>query len=206
MCFFSFVMKHTVSLFVCLSLIIALSSCSGKKEKTKVPPVNIVPVEEVPSIVETHGRIGDGSSMNVLQLIQTNGDTIDIVVPNQLVMGGVVVGNDVNVVYSLIDDCPVAQVAINTTTLQHLWSQQAADGHTQSLELDSRGRAATYGMTIQYEYWNVQDGFLLLQSPKKVGDERPTEVDTFQIMMLTEDSLVLMSPSYPVASAFYKDN
>lgn len=184
-----------------------LYSCNGgKKKPAEEPPVTIVPVEEVPKIVEVHGTVGDGSTMNVLQLILPSDDTLDITVSNQMVMGGMIVGNDIDVVYSLIDEEPVAQLAVNTTALQHLWSQQAADGHLQSLELNSRGRATTYNMAIDYEGWDVQDGFLLLRSPKLPGTERPADVDTFQIMLLTEDSLVLMAPNAPIASAFYRDN
>ena len=183
-----------------------LSACTGGKNKVNEPPVTIVAVDELPKIVETHGRVGAGSSMNVLQLVRAGSDTLDIYASNQLVMGGLIVGNEVDVVYSLVEGDPVAQVVVNTTALQHLWSQRGENGEVQSLELDSRGRASTYGMAIDYEHWTIQDGFLLLHSPKQVGDERPVEVDTFQIMLLTEDSLVLMAPNTPVASAFYRDN
>lgn len=183
-----------------------MSACTGKKNKSQEPPIKIVTVDELPEIVEIHGRVGTGSSMNVLQLVRNDGDTLDIFASNQLVMGGLIVGNEVDVVYSLVEGDPVAQVVVNTTALQHLWSQQNEAGEIQSLELDSRGRASTYGMTVDYDHWSIQDGFLLLHSPKRVADERPAEVDTFQIMLLTEDSLVLMSPNLPVASAFYRDN
>ena len=196
-------MKHS---FLLLAVICLCYSCTGGKKKPAEPPITIVPIEEMPDIVEVNGIVGDGSSMNVLQLVKPDGDTIDILTSNQMVMGGLIVGNQVDVVYSLVDETPVAQLAVNTTALQHLWSQQAENGHLQSLELDSRGRASTYGMSVDYERWNVQDGFLLLQSPKKPGEERPAQVDTFQILLLTEDSLVLMAPNAPIASAFYRDN
>jgi hypothetical protein len=182
------------------------AACTGGKKKDKEPPVTIVSVDDLPEIVEAHGRVGDGSSMNVLQLVKDDGDTLDIVAGNQSVTGGLIVGNEVDVVYTLVQGDPIAQVVVNTTALQHLWSQLNEEGKVQSLELDSRGRASTYGMTIDYERWNIQDGLLLLHSPRPVGDERPADVDTFQIMLLTEDSLVLMSPNAPVASAFYRDN
>lgn len=185
---------------------ICFLSCTGSKKKPDQPPVTVVPIEEVPDIVEVNGTIGDGTSMNMLELIKPDGDTVNILASSQMVMGGLLVGNQIDVVYSLVDETPVAQLAINTTALQHLWSQQAADGHKQSLELGSRGRASTYGMTIDYEHWNLQDGFLLLHSPRKPGEERPLQVDTFQIMLLTEDSLVLMDPNASIASAFYRDN
>ena len=194
-----YIIYFIVSLFL-------FCACTGGRNKTHEPPVTIVSVDELPEIVEAHGRIGDGSSMNVLQLVLSGGDTLNIFASNQLVTGGLIVGNEVDVVYTMVQNEPVAQVVINTTSLQHLWSQRNETGRVQSLELDSDGRASTYGMTIDYERWNIQDGLLLLHSPKRVGEERSSVADTFQIMLLTEDSLVLMAPNAPLASAFYRDN
>ena len=59
-------------------------------------------------------------------------------------------------------------------------------------------------MTIDYDRWRVESGLLLLSSPKKVGDEGPVPVDTFEIVYLTSDSLVLMSG--PFVSEFERYN
>ena len=48
-------------------------------------------------------------------------------------------------------------------------------------------------MSVDYDSWEVKNGLLLLHSPKKLGDESPAIVDTFEIMQLTTDSLVLMN-------------
>ena len=190
-----------------VALILALCCACGRgKKKVEEPPVTIIPVKELPTIIEAHGIVGDGSTMNVLQIVQSDGDTVEVLIANQMVMGGLLVGSEVDVVYTTIEDFPVAQLAVNTTALEHLWSQKAEDGHLQSLELDKNGKATTYGMSIEYDKWSVQNGFLLLQSPRKVLEERGIQTDTFQIMMLTEDSLVLMAPNAPIASAFYRDN
>lgn len=191
---------------MCIAIAASFFSCKGKKQQGVAPEVKVVPVETIPDFIETRGRIGDGSSMNVMQLIEPDGDTLEFIISDQLVMGGVIVGDEADVVYNVIDENLVAQSAINLTALQHLWSQNTDDGTKKSLEIDSKGRATTYNMTIKYDRWAVQDGVLLLSSPRKVGDEKPADVDTFQIMMLTEDSLVLMANSAPIASAFYRDN
>jgi hypothetical protein len=107
-------------------------------------------------------------------------------------MGGLVVGDEIDVIYNVSKEDIVASVAVNLTTLQHLWTQKGADGREQSLELDAGGRANTYNMSVNYDEWEVKDGLLLLHSPKKVGDESPAVVDSFEILQLTTDSLVLM--------------
>lgn len=169
-----------------------LLSCEEKK-KDSTPDVTIVPVHEMPNICEAHGTIGDGSSMNVIEFVNDEGDTLYINKSGQAVMGGLVVGDELEVIYNVTKEDIYASVAVNLTALQHIWSQRGADGREQSLELDPEGRANTYNMAVDYDSWEVKNGLLLLHSPKKLGDESPAIVDTFEIMQLTTDSLVLMN-------------
>lgn len=204
-------MKQSSRLFIYIMCMIVclLCGCKGKQKPesdTTVTKTKPTPVEVTPKSVETRGIIGEGSSMNLMQLIEYDGDTLDIVTANQMVMGGLIVGDAVDVVYSLIGDNLVAQTAVNLTALQHLWSQHVGGGEKKSLEIDDKGLATTYNMSIQYDRWAVRNGLLMLSTPKKIGDEKPANVDTFQIMMLTEDSLVLMSNSIAFSTAFYRDN
>ena len=173
-------------------------SCEEKKKEqdktapTTPPKVKVVALDEIPGIVEAHGTVGDGTSMNVLEFVNDDGDTLYISKGAQSVMGGVVAGDELEVIYNVTKEDVVASVAVNLTALQHLWSQRGGDGREQSLELNSGGRATTYNMLVEYESWEVKDGLLLLRSPKKVGNESPAVVDSFEIMQLTSDSLVLM--------------
>ena len=179
------------------AVLLGLLSCEEKKKNGPTDPaVEIVPVKEMPSIVEAHGTIGDGSSMNVIEFINDDGDTLYISKNGQSVMGGVVAGDEVEVIYNVADDDVFASVAVNLTSLQHIWTQRGADGREQSLELDAKGSATTYNMGVEYDAWEVKDGLLLLHSPKKLGDESPAVVDSFEIMQLTSDSLVLMHGEY----------
>ncbi|MCH5174995.1 MAG: hypothetical protein J1F40_03855 [Prevotellaceae bacterium] len=180
--------------YVILALLTALLfSCDGKKPKEAEPVVEIRPLDEIPGIYEMHGTIGDGTSMNVMECINDDGDTIYININAQAIMGGVTVGDEIDIIYNVSKDENVASVAVNMTALQHLWTQRGNDGKRQSLELDSKGRATTYDMTIEYDSWEVKDGLLLLRSPMKPGEEKPAAVDTFEIMRLTPDSLVLIN-------------
>lgn len=180
--------------YIILALVAtALSACDWKKEEVNVPAIEIKPLDEIPGIYEMHGTIGSGTSMNVLECINDDGDTIYININAQAITGGLQVGDEIEIIYNVSEDANVASVAVNLSALQHLWTQRGSDGRRQSLELDSKGRATTYDMTVDYDSWEVKDGLLLLHSPKKPGDEKPAVVDTFEIMQLTPDSLVLMN-------------
>lgn len=170
-----------------------LFSCEWKKAGEAEPEVTIKPLDEIPGIYETHGTIGSGTSMNVLECVNDDGDTIYININVQAITGGVHVGDEIEIIYNVSKEENVASVAVNLTALQHLWTQRGSNGKMQSLELDSKGRATTYDMNVEYDSWEVKDGLLMLRSPMKPGEEKPAAVDTFEIMRLTPDSLVLMN-------------
>jgi hypothetical protein len=119
-------------------------------------------------------------------------------------MGGVNVGDNISVVYFSNKDENVANVAVNLSALQHVWTQKALDGHSQSLELDKNGVAITYNMKIEYNAWEFKDGFLLLYSPKNIASEKGNVVDTFQIIHLSDTELVLAN--HDIETIFTMDN
>ena len=173
-----------------------LFSCEDEKkvqQDQQKSDVEVVPLHEMPGICEAHGTVGDGSSMNVIEFINDDGDTLYISKNGQDVMGGLIVGDELDVIYNVTKEDVFASVAVNLTSLQHIWSQRGADGREQSLELNPGGGAATYNMSVDYDSWEVENGLLLLHSPRKIGSETPAIVDTFEIMQLTTDSLVLMN-------------
>lgn len=184
-------MKRASSLLMTLAVVL-LVACDGKKQ-AEVPDVKILPLDSIPGIYEAHGRIGEGTSMNMLEFISDDGDTIYVTMNDQMMRGGVRVGDEIEIIYNVSKDENRGAVAVNLTALQHVWMQKGADGKEQSLEMNPNGSAATYDMAVTYDSWEVKDGLLLLHSPKKIGDESPAIVDTFEIMQLTADSLVLMN-------------
>ena len=184
-------MKRASSLLMTLAIVL-LVACDGKKQ-AEVPDVKILPLDSIPGIYEAHGRIGEGTSMNMLEFISDDGDTIYVTMNDQMMRGGVRVGDEIEIIYNVSKDENRGAVAVNLTALQHVWMQKGSDGKEQSLEMNPNGSAATYDMAVTYDSWEVKDGLLLLHSPKKIGDESPAIVDTFEIMQLTADSLVLMN-------------
>lgn len=182
-------------LMIIALVMLGLASCEEKKQPVteEEPTVEIVPVKEMPGNFEVHGVIGDGSSMNVIEFISDDGDTLYITKNAQTVMGGLVVGDELELLCHMDKDEVVAQTAVNLTSLQHLWTQKGANGQNQSIELNTGGRVTTYNMKTEYDFWEVKNGLLLLRSPKELGEEAPAAVDSFEILQLTPDSLVLMN-------------
>ena len=166
---------------------------------------------EVDSIVdstmvyEVRGIAGDGTSMNVLELVTDGLDTLDIEIPVSMIAGGVQAGDEVDVIYSKTDDGYMANIAINTTALQHLWTQPRSTGGTQSLEISPEGHASTYDMPgVDYDAWSILNGQLLLHSPRKAAVESSGYTDTFDILLLTADTLVLGNEQ--THSVFWREN
>lgn len=143
-------------------------------------------------VYEVRGIAGDGTSMNVLELVTDGLDTLDIEIPVSMIAGGVQAGDEVDVIYSKTEDGYMANIAINTTALQHLWTQPRSTGGTQSLEISPEGHATTYDMPgVDYDAWSIKNGQLLLHSPRKAAIESSGYTDTFDILLLTADTLVL---------------
>ena len=114
------------------------------------------------------------------------------------------VGDEVDVIYTKEYGSLTYSIAINVTALQHLWTQRSSQG-TQSIEISPKGVAATYNMpNIEYDHWSILNGRLLLHSPQKAGVESSGYTDTFDILMLTADTLVLGTENHQ--SKFWKEN
>ncbi|MBQ7157613.1 MAG: hypothetical protein IJR86_07485 [Bacteroidaceae bacterium] len=186
-------MRTNIISFLTLSVAVGMMcACNGGGQNGDNDSINIVGLDSLPQIVEMEGIVGDGSSMNQLELIAPNGDTVYVSTPGEMVMGGVRAGDKMSVVYFVNKDENLANVAVNLSALQHVWTQKGIDGHKQSLELDANGVAVTYDMNVEYNAWELKNGCLLLHSPKNVASEKGNIVDTFHIMKLTDEELVLI--------------
>ncbi len=175
------------------SVLVFLSSCNGcSGNGNPDESIHIIGIDSLPSIVEVEGIVGDGTSMNNLELIIPDGDTVNISTPDEMIMGGANAGDRVSVVYFVNKDENLASVAINMSALEHLWTSKSEDGKSKSIELNKKGVAVSYNMNTEYCNWSLKNGLLLLHASKPVASEKPEVVDTFQIMNLSDSELVLM--------------
>ena len=132
---------------------------------------------------EVKGRAGDGTSMHSLELLTDAGDTLYFFYENNAI-GGITCGDQLDVVYKT--DCNnelAAQTIVNLTSLAHVWSVTGTDGQKRHIELDRRGTVTVYGVGSGYERWSMDGGRLVLSNK--------AEADTFNITLLTDDSLIL---------------
>ena len=136
------------------------------------------------------GSVGEGTTMHELELLADN----DSVSPasNQPqyfsydndAIGGVAAGD--RVVVSWFGTNKEDVIITNLTSLSHLWTLDNTDG-SQAIQLDDDFNATVYGMDEAFEHWTVNNGTLELSC----GDRTVT----YDIQLLTEDSLILANDS-----------
>jgi hypothetical protein len=141
---------------------------------------------------EVRGTAGDGTSMNVIEIVATNGDTLYITTPAQMVSGGIEAGDEVDVIYNDNGDENTGVVAINISTLTKVWNHINTLGAKQSIELCSNGDVNTWNMPAPaYDSWKLEGGKLLMHSPAVLAKEVGEHTDTFDILSLRKNELVL---------------
>lgn len=206
--FYYFCSMKNIILFLALLGAGLLLSCNGGTNKNEggddSPRFIILDSIDVPDIAEVVGYVGDGTSMNVIELVTEGGDSLYIETSNGVVMGGLMSGEMLDVTYNSHDGANRAMTCVNLSALLHVWAQPSLTGAKQCLELNEGGRASTYGMSVEYDSWSLKDGRLLLYSPKKIASEAPAQVDTFDIMQLDDEHMVLMHGD--LESEFLRDN
>lgn len=141
---------------------------------------------------EIRGTAGDGTSMNVIEVVATNGDTLYITTPAQMVSGGIEAGDEVDIIYNDNGDENTGVVAINISTLTKVWNHINTLGAKQSIELCSNGDVNTWNMPAPaYDSWKLEGGKLLMHSPAVLAKEVGEHTDTFDILSLRKNELVL---------------
>ena len=141
---------------------------------------------------EIRGTAGDGTSMNVIEVVATNGDTLYITTPAQMVSGGIEAGDEVDIIYNDNGDENTGVVAINISTLTKVWNHINTLGAKQSIELCSNGDVNTWNMPAPaYDSWKLEGGKLLMHSPAVLAKEIGEHTDTFDILSLRKNELVL---------------
>ena len=150
-------------------------------------------VSQAPDPEELEATIGDGSTMHNIEIVTDQMDTLYVEIEQGLVAGGLRAGQRIDILYRESEDGTlIASVAVNISALQHLWTRPRSQGGTQSLELNAGGYATTYDMEpLSYDHWALHGGRLLLTCSKVPGVESSGYTDTFDIMMLTMDTLVI---------------
>ena len=160
-------------------LLLALTSCietkkgDGEAEKDSLAIADRQTIEV--------GIVGDGTSMHSLEFVSQSGDTLYIVYENNAV-GGLACGDLISVEYSEGDEELNAQYIVNLMALCNSWVASDKYGNSY-LTLDKNGGASYVGSDFPYKKWTICDGCLYLTKDETT--------DKFDIVLLTEDSLLL---------------
>ena len=131
------------------------------------------------------GTVGDGTSMHSLELVGLFGDTLYLVYENNAV-GGLACGDLISVEYTEDDGELNAQYIVNLTTLCNQW-QDSEEAGNYSFKFEDDGSATITGFDAAYDRWCIINGQL------NIADEHSDNSEKFDIVLLTEDSLVLKS-------------
>lgn len=189
-------MKRPPLIIACAALLTACAGGGGTSAEdptTADSTLSVVgTVSRVEPPKELEATIGDGTTMHNVELITDQMDTLYVEIENGSVAGGLAAGERIDLLYRRSEDALIAIVAVNISALQHLWTQTRSTGGTQSIELNAAGHAITHNMQpADYQHWALQGGQLLLTCPPTPGVEQSGYTDTFDIMLLTTDTLVI---------------
>lgn len=186
-------LPNAISKLLAIASAILLSACNGCGEKeADVQPEN-------PTTLTTSTRnnitgvIGEGTTMNVLELVTLEGDTLNMEIGNDRFFGGKIAGDTVQVTYISVENQLISSTVVNLMTLRHVWAiHDESQGVTKYLELDPNGRAHLFvdkRETNAYESWKLDDGFITLSSPADTAGI--SKVDTMEIQMLDTDTMTV---------------
>lgn len=182
-----------------LSAIVLLGCTDSPKQTETSQPADSLSVDTVqpepaePAHKHVKGTVGDGTSMNVIEIVDAeNGDTLYVTTPAQMIVGGVRAGEELDIVYTEGEEDYIGLVSVNLTALTKVWNRQNEFGVKQSMELRPDGTVNTWNMgSAAYDSWKLEGGKLLLQSSAALAKEAGEHTDTLQILSLKKDELVL---------------
>lgn len=137
-----------------------LTCCSGRSSREETEGMK--DTAEVDSTV--FGICGDGSSMNTLQLITGNGDTLSLELVAAYdagrVFGGYAAGDCMAVILSA--DSTAALLVINETTMEGKW-MLAGNGNA-TMQMGKNGSIVSSGMPVRYSSWSIVCGKLVMET------------------------------------------
>lgn len=162
---------------------------------TTADTFNIIPVD-LPKFQEVRGTVGDGTSMNYLELVTEKGDTLSLRTSGANFVGDLYATQKVCVFYNTIEDEDVASVVVNLTQMMSKWAQVNSQGQELGMWLTPDGKVITDSTTTGYTQWEIRDGSFLLSHPVETQNRELGTVlksDTFTITKLDNEQLQISS-------------
>lgn len=192
-------MKKTLYVPILFSLLL-LSNCRcGKKAGNDVNSPENDTVGQVENRDSTlWGRMGDGTTMNVLEFITDEGDTLYLSkMSEETEQEGEMIGSVRNFTDRFavttrgeaVDDGASLLTCVNVSQLMGTWKTS-----DMVLSLYADGTAGN-GMA-NYSGWKVMNGKLVLAGKVNTEYGETDRFDTLQILRLDEDSLLMVTPQH----------
>lgn len=188
--------------YVGLWALAALTACQPKSKQDS----DMVAVEETPVEITVSGTIAE-ASMNTLTLVTEMGDTLTFNTLDAEQEGTMLAGDNAEVTYEDTNEnrermSPVVSWVITSPSPARLmgsWVEPTIIGDLpyQGIRLEENGVAHSINMeTLSYESWFVLRGLLILNYTSEGSGQIISCVDTFRIVTLTQDSLILENDDF----------
>ena len=189
-------MKKIAFVGLLVAAFIGMGSCGAPRpQQVYADDTDSTEVEEdmVPRDHTVYGLCGNGSSMNTLELLTDNGDTLVLSMAPALeankVFGGLEVGDRVAVMANA--KRTEATEIINLNSLLGDWVMpDPIDGSDEvGIRIKEGGVAESIEMTnIYYRTWKIYDGKLEILSVREGGGDAE-ETNLYEILILGSDTL-----------------
>lgn len=175
-------MKIRKQLYLIPAIAALLMAGCNDKNRSNAPEIDCDSVfVETVADSSLYGVLGDGTTMNTLQLITDVGDTMELVLASvdsdiSVVYGGLLAGDRVAVLSHMTNGEHVADKVINITSLLGKWTSL-----DKSFEIREGGivESSIKAETNPWTQWKLLNGNIVLNA------------DTFQIDLIGPDSLCL---------------
>lgn len=188
--------------FVGIGALVVLVACQSKPKQD----IEIIDVHSTSNEITVFGSIVD-ATMNTLTLVTEVGDTVTYNTLDAEKEGSILVGDNAEVIYENTDENkkaanPAVFKVIASPAPARLigsWIEPTFIGDVpyQGVKLDENGAAYSINMeTLTYESWEIVKGQLVLKSTSEGSGYPIMCVDTFNISVLTPDSLILENADY----------
>ncbi len=185
-----------------MGVLVLFIACQSKPKHD----IEIIDVHDTSNEVTVSGSILN-ATMNTLTLITEVGDTVTFNTLDAEKEGSILKGDHAEVTYENTEQnqetsVPAVYKVIVSPAPEKLmgsWVEPTVIGDVpyQGIKLDENGVAMSINMeTLTYESWEILKGQLILKSTSEGSGQPITCIDTFNIALLTPDSLVLENPDY----------
>jgi hypothetical protein len=186
-------------LFIAFVAAVAFGACGNKNGKAEFEQdtTRVSGINDSDSTI--YGVCGEGTAMNTLMLITDGGDTLNVITTDAVdqgqVFGGLNVGDKLALIMKRTAGSePVAVKIINLTTLLGRWTMpNPIDGSdVQGIFIKEGGIAESINNSDKvYQSWKIFNGTLVVTSEESEFGDESQNVDTFKILSLGPDSLVV---------------